>query len=143
MCCRQVAVFPHRSVAVQVRSIPGTPLQLGAVGTSLNSKLTAPPGPSGLEPNIAPAPWQLSVAVGVPVFDGSVESPHCRSLSGGQVMAGAVVSTKMMCWTQVAVLLHPSVAFQVRSMPGPPAHPGGGPRSGEVDGTRPPPVSVA
>src|SRR2546426_2138259 len=76
MCCRQVAVFPHRSVAVQVRSIPGTPLQLGAVGTSLNSKLTAPPGPSGLEPNIAPAPWQLSVAVGVPVFDGSVESPR-------------------------------------------------------------------
>src|SRR6266705_962524 len=58
-------------------------------------------------------------------------------------MAGAVVSTKMMCWTQVAVLLHRSVAFQVRSMPGTPAHPGGVPVSGKLSDTGPPQVSVA
>src|SRR5439155_3532637 len=138
-----VAVFPHRSVAVQVRSIPGTPLQLGAVGVSLNSKLTAPPGPSGLEPNIAPAPGQLSVAVGVPVCDGSVDSPHWRSRSGGQVIAGAVVSTKMMCWTQVAVLPHRSVAFHVRSIPGTPVHPAGVPALVKPRVTGPAQLSVA
>src|SRR2546426_11485143 len=63
---------------------------------------------------------QLSVAVAEPVLPGSVLSPHCRCLSGGQVMTGGVVSTKSMCWTQVAVLPHPSVAFQVRLIPGSP-----------------------
>src|ERR1051325_4476277 len=66
---------------------------------------------------MAGEPPQLSVAVAVPVLDGSVDSPHCNSLSAGQVISGLVVSTKVMCWTQVASLPQPSVAFQVRSMP--------------------------
>jgi len=43
---------------------------------------------------IAIVPLQLSVAVAVPVFAGAVEAPHCNSVSGGQVIVGAVVSTK-------------------------------------------------
>src|SRR5947199_154820 len=129
MCWTQVAVLPHGSVAVGVRVIP---------------KGTAPPGRSGAAANIpVPAPPQLSVAVGVPVCDGSVDSPHWRSRSGGQVIAGAVVSTKMMCWTQVAVLPHWSVAFHVRSIPATPVHPGGVPALVKLIVTGPPQLSVA
>ena len=35
MCCTQVAIFPHPSVAFQVRSIPALPVQLAAVGVSV------------------------------------------------------------------------------------------------------------
>src|SRR2546426_7358488 len=86
---------------------------------------------------------QLSVAVAEPVLPGSVLSPHCRCLSGGQVMTGGVVSTKSMCWTQVAVLPHPSVAFQVRSIPATPAQPAGVPASVELISTTPPQLSLA
>src|SRR5919197_984424 len=106
MCWRQVAVLPQPSVAVQVRSIPATPVQLAGVPASANVIVTGAA--------------QLSVAVAEPVLPGSVEAPHWSCWSGGQVMVGGVVSTKMMCWTQVAVLPQPSVAFHVRSMPGTP-----------------------
>src|SRR5947199_91382 len=105
----QVEVLPQPSVAVQVRSIPGTPVQLAAVAASANV--------------IATGAAQLSVAVAEPVLEGSVEAPHWSCRSGGQVMVGGVVSMKMMCWTQVAVLPQPSVAVQVRSIPGTPAQP--------------------
>src|SRR3989449_5160985 len=59
----------------------------------------------------------MSVAVAEPVLLGAVDSPHCRCLSAGQAITGAVVSTKSMCWTQVEKLPHASVAFQVRSIP--------------------------
>src|SRR5213596_3525999 len=65
-------------------------------------------------------PPQLSVAVAVPVFVGAVESPHCNCLSGGQVITGGVVSTKVMCCTHVDMFPQPSVAFHVRSMPATP-----------------------
>src|SRR5436309_1821543 len=106
MCWMQVAVLPQPSVALQVRSIPGTPVQLGGVPASAKV--------------IATGAAQLSVAVAEPVLDGSVEAPHWSCRSGGQLMVGGVVSTKVMCWTQVAVLPQPSVALQVRSIPGTP-----------------------
>src|SRR2546423_1510770 len=96
----------QRSVAVQVRSIPGLPAQLAAVSASLKVTITAPS--------------QLSVAEAWPVLAGSVESPHCNCLSGGQLMEGGVLSTKVICWTQVEELLQASVAVQVRAMPGSP-----------------------
>ena len=34
-----------------------------------------------------------------------------------QMLVGGMVSTKVMCWTQVTMLPQVSVAFQVRSMP--------------------------
>src|SRR5437867_2372302 len=115
MCWTQVAVLPQPSVAFQVRSIPGTPVQLGDVPASVKSIVTAAA--------------QLSVAVAEPVLAGSVGLPHCSSRSGGQVMVGGVVSTNVMCWTQVAVLPQPSVAFQVRSIPARPVQPAGVPMS--------------
>src|SRR5439155_11601061 len=115
MCWTQFAVLPHASVAFQVRSIPGTPAQPAGVPVSVELIVTGRP--------------QLSEAVAEPVLPGSVLSPHCRCLSGGQLITGGVVSTKSMCWTQVAVLPHPSVAFQVRLIPGTPAQPAGIPVS--------------
>src|SRR5437870_13618568 len=66
---------------------------------------------------------QLSDVVSDPVRRGSVGSPHWSCRSAGRAIAARFVSTKMMCWTQVAVLPQPSVAFQVRSIPGTPVHP--------------------
>src|SRR5437762_8301400 len=129
MCWTQVAVLPHASVAFQVRSIPGTPAQPAGVPASVELIHTTPP--------------QLSLAVAEPVLLGAVESPHCSCLSGGQLMTGGVVSTKSMCWTQVAVLPHPSVALQVRLIPGTPAQPAGVPESVELICTAPPQLSVA
>src|SRR5215831_13861866 len=129
MCWTQVLKLPHASVAFQVRSIPGLPVQLGGVGASVELIVTVPP--------------QLSVAVAEPVFDGSVESPHCNCLSGGQVISGGVVSTKVMCWTQVLELPHASVAFQVRSIPGLPVQLGAVGASVELIVTVPPQLSVA
>src|SRR6266536_6133065 len=83
--------------------MPALPVQLAAVGASLCVIVTGWP--------------QLSVAVAKPVLLGSVESPHARTLSNGQVITGGVVSAKVMCWTQVATLWQASSAIQVRSMP--------------------------
>src|SRR5205809_3220589 len=106
MCWMQVAVLPQPSVAVQVRSIPGTPAQPAAVAASAKV--------------IDTGAAQLSVAVAEPVWPGSVGSPHWSCWSAGQVIVGGVVSMTVMCWTQVAVLPQPSVAVQVRSIPGTP-----------------------
>jgi len=105
MCWTQVAVLPHPSVAFHVRSIPCTPLQPAGVDASVCVIVTAA--------------GQLSLPVAEPVLDGSVDAPHSSCRFAGQVMVGGVVSTNVMCWTQVAVLPHPSVAFQVRSIPAP------------------------
>src|ERR1051325_6476839 len=100
----RVATFWQASSAFQVRSMPGLPVQFAAVGASECVMVTGRP--------------QLSVAEAEPVLLGSEESPHARILFAGQVITGAVVSAKTRCWTQVAMLPHPSVAFHVRSMPG-------------------------
>src|ERR1044071_252002 len=61
---------------------------------------------------------QSSCAVAKPVLVGSVDWLQARfRISGGQVMAGALVSQKVMCWTQLVKLPQPSVAFQLRSIP--------------------------
>src|SRR5207247_2615653 len=70
----RVARWPPPSVAFQVRSIPGPPVQPAGVGESVEPIVTAA--------------GQLSVAVAEPVWPGSVGSPHCRFLSGGQVIIG-------------------------------------------------------
>src|SRR5438093_10408121 len=88
---------------MQVRSIPALPVQFAGVAASVKVIITVPP--------------QLSVAVAEPVLLVSVDSPHWRCLSGGQVITGAVFSTKFRCWTQVEKLPQSSVAFQVRSIP--------------------------
>src|SRR5713226_8853286 len=129
MCCTQVAILPHASVAFQVRSIPGLPVQLAGVAASVEVMVGVPP--------------QLSVAVAAPVLAGAVEAPHCNCLSGGQVITGGVVSTNVMCCTQVAMLPQASVAFQVRSIPGLPVQLPGVAASVEVIVTAPPQLSVA
>src|SRR5438552_6142504 len=104
MCCTQVLMLPQSSVAFQVRSMPGWPVQLAAVPESVKVMVTVWP--------------QLSVAVALPVLAGAVEPPQASTLSAGQVMTGGVVSAKVMCCTQVLMLPQASVAFQVRSIPG-------------------------
>src|SRR5207249_144361 len=104
MCCTQVLMLPQASVAFQVRSMPGWPVQLAAVPASVKVIVTVWP--------------QLSVAVAPPVLAGAVEPPQASTLSAGQVMTGGVLSAKVMCCTQVLMLPQASVAFQVRSMPG-------------------------
>src|SRR5712692_1235161 len=99
-----IAVLPQLSVAVQVRLMPGLPVQLAVIGASLWSMVTTPPQLSPLE-------------VAMPVLLGSVESPHCSSLFAGQLIAGAVVSTKMIVCSHSTVLTHLTVAVQVRLMP--------------------------
>src|SRR3989440_12512400 len=79
----------------------------------------------------------------MPVLVVEVEAPHCNCLSGGQVMLGPVVSTKLICWMQVALLLQPSVAFQVRAIPGLPVQLAGVGASVKVMVAAPPQLSVA
>src|SRR5439155_1432751 len=86
MCCTQLLLLWQASSAVQVRSMPASPVQLTGVAASVWVMVTGWP--------------QLSVAVAVPVLLGSVESPQAKTLSAGQVMTGLVVSAKVMCCTQ-------------------------------------------
>ena len=104
MCWTQVAMFPQESAAFQVRLMPVWPVQLAGVEASVKVIVGLPP--------------QLSVALAEPVAAGVVAPPHWTMVSAGQVITGGVVSTKVMCWMQVAMLPQPSAAFQVRSMPG-------------------------
>src|SRR5881394_1682540 len=83
--------------------MPALPVQLAAVAASLKLIATGCP--------------QLSVAVATPVLLVPVESPQARILSAGQVITGLVVSSKVMCWTQLALFWQASTAVQVRSMP--------------------------
>ena len=57
---------------------------------------------------------QLSVAVALPVFDGSVEAEQSIVILAGQVKAGGVLSSIVIIWTQVVRLLHESTAVHVR-----------------------------
>src|SRR6266705_7092405 len=59
---------------------------------------------------------QVSLAVGWPVALGAVEPVHSTMASGTSLIVGAVVSTMVMVWLQVAKLPQLSVAFQVRVM---------------------------
>src|SRR5262245_10361376 len=70
MCWRQVFSRPQASRAVQVRSIPARPVQLGGVGASVYVMVTG---------------WlKLPVVVAVPVLFVPVESPQFTCLSIGQ-----------------------------------------------------------
>jgi hypothetical protein len=57
---------------------------------------------------------QLSVAVAVPVLDGSIGSWQFTVIFAGQVITGGVISCTVMVWMQVLKLPQLSVAFQVR-----------------------------
>ena len=59
---------------------------------------------------------QLSVAVAVPVADGSVDASHETVLSAGQLMVGAEVSRTVMVCVQDELLPLSSVAVHVRVM---------------------------
>ena len=76
-------------------------LQLSGVKTSLKVMVVLP---------------QMSDPVAMPVASGEVDIPHSTVASGGQTMAGGVVSTTVMIWVQVLVNPHSSVAVQVRVM---------------------------
>src|SRR5206468_3539429 len=119
-CCR----LPHGSTAVQVTVVIPT-------GNTL---------PDGGVQVTGTGPAQLSVALDWKITR-LWHSPTVVSLA--QWTTGGVVSTKSMCWTQVAVLPHPSVAFQVRSIPGTPAQPAGVPASVELIVTAAGQLSVA
>src|SRR6266487_1542503 len=59
---------------------------------------------------------QESLPVAVPVALGAVEPVHSTLASGTSLIVGAVVSTMVMVWAQVAKLPQSSVAFQTRVM---------------------------
>src|SRR5438034_11657550 len=103
MCWTHSLWLPQASVAFHSRSMPAWPVQLAAVGVSVKVMAGLPP--------------QLSVAVALPTRRSSVLAPHWSCLSGGQVITGGVVSTKVMCWTHSLWLPQASVALHSRSMP--------------------------
>src|ERR1051326_4113820 len=98
MLCKQLAVFPQPSVAVQVRVITLLEAQI-LLTASLKLTVTA---------------LQESWAVAVPVAVGAVFAPHGNSRSEGHVMVGFTVSRKLMLCTQLLLLPQRSVAVQVR-----------------------------
>ena len=81
MIWSQLTLFPHASVAVQVRVMTDSPGQLPATTTSDSEMVTAP---------------QLSVAVAAPVAALEAEPSHSMVVSAAQVMTGAVLSTTVM-----------------------------------------------
>ena len=99
----QVPTLPQPSVLDQVREITDSTGQLPEATLSLR--------------DTAEAPWQLSVAVAVPVPDGSVDAPQLIVMLAGQVTTGAVVSTiVIVCRQSLPTLPQASVAVQVRVM---------------------------
>src|SRR5438067_241597 len=102
MVCVQLALFPQRSVAVQVRRMVPRPVQL--VVSKASRKLT-------LE-----TPLHVSVAVALPALFVVGDTVHSRVMSLGQVMTGGVVSWKLIVCTQLVRLPQPSIAVQVRRM---------------------------
>src|SRR5256885_16769386 len=94
MCWVQLAELLQVSVAVQTRSTPAWPVQL-AVAVSLCVIVGLPP--------------QLSVALAVPLLATLVDWPHCRCVSAGQLIAGAVVATELMCLVPLAGVVQLSV----------------------------------
>jgi hypothetical protein len=87
-------VFPQSSVAVHVRVI------------------TSPTWES--EYVIAGLTEQLSVAVALPVFDGSVEALQSIDTLAGQVITGSIVSSTVIVCVHSAQLPDASVALYVR-----------------------------
>lgn len=109
MTCTHAVLLPQPSVAVHVRLMVCSCGQPPAVVTSL--KVTT---------GIAA---QLSVAVAVPVFAGSVLAVHSIVTFTGHVMAGAWVSSVDMICTHVEVFPQWSVANQVLVIKASEAHP--------------------
>src|SRR5262245_28449253 len=91
----------------------------------------------------ATSPPQLSEAATLSASGAGTRLAHCTVSGAGQVSEGAIVSTKVMCWTQVMVLPQLSVARQVRSMPSRPVQLGGVEESVKVIAGVPPQSSVA
>ena len=94
--CDATAVFPHASVAVQVRVIEYSFGQLPGVVTSLDDKVGVP---------------QLSVAVGVVHVGVPVHSIDVGP--GNALITGGVVSSTLNTWLAIAVLPQASVAVHV------------------------------
>ena len=94
--CWQVAVFPHASVACQVRVAISVLLSGVLVTVLITSTVTAP---------------QVSVATGSSKLHAT---PGGTVRSGLQVIDGIVMSRTLTVWTQVAVFPQSSVASQVR-----------------------------
>ena len=85
---------------------------------------------------------QLSLNTGAPSATlEAVQRPASvvTFLSGGQLMRGAVLSTKMMCWVQIADWPPLLVAVQMRLMPARPVQFAGVATSVKVRVTLPPP----
>src|ERR1051325_9235903 len=102
MVCRQLALLPQPSVAVQVRRMLALPVQFVAPKESPKTRLVMPP--------------QVSVAVATPVLLVVGATVHSRVILVGHTITGGVVSLKLMVCTQLALLPQPSVAVQVRRM---------------------------
>src|SRR5216117_3945019 len=100
MVCQPLVLLPHWSVAVHRRRTVRVGPQL-LLTTSLQLMVTEP-HPSG--------------AVGIPVTFVRVSPGHWRTRLAGSRSAGGVVSRTVMVWTQLALLLQPSVAVQVRAI---------------------------
>src|SRR5689334_715373 len=98
--CTQLEELPQLSVAVQVRAITWLPAQAPGASTSLWPMLATP--------------LQSSVALAVPVLDGSLEALQSMLASAGQLIAGPVVSLSVSVCTQLEELPQSSAAVQVR-----------------------------
>jgi hypothetical protein len=99
---RQVLVLPQSSVAVHVRLIVRSCGQLPAMVTSEKVGTT-----DGSQP---------SMAVALPVFEGSVLAVQRMVILAGQVITGAVISDTVITWMQFVPLPQSSWAVQVRVM---------------------------
>ena len=100
----QVIELLHASMAVQVRATILALPQL-VVTTSLKRMVTA---------------LHVSCALAMPVVFVLVSAGHSRIRSAGQVIIGLTVSRTVIICTQLALLLHASVAIQVRAITLPP-----------------------
>ena len=99
--CRHVLKLPQSSVAFQVRLIVYSCTQV-VEATVMSSNV------------IAGTRSQLSVALAMPVWAGSVLSVHSIVTFTGHVISGAVLSSIVITCTHVLKLPQSSVAFQVR-----------------------------
>lgn len=99
--CAQVAVLLHKSAALNVRVIVYLLAQLTLLVTSLTNVTVATP------PQLSPAVTPVVVCAGTALEQLTVAFV-------GQLMVGATLSNTVMICAQVAVLLHKSVARNVR-----------------------------
>jgi hypothetical protein len=100
MVWTQLLLLPQSSMAVHVRVI------VYSCGHPPAAVTSAYVGVTELS--------QLSVAVALPVLAGSVLAVHSIVTFIGQVIAGAVLSSTVMVWTQLLLLPQSSIAVQVR-----------------------------